>query len=40
MEKVKEFFMKPLFWGMTVGHLTVTLLVAVASIVYVTKYKK
>ncbi len=26
MEKAKEIFMKPLFWGITIGHLSLTLL--------------
>jgi len=40
MEKVKEFFMKPLFWGLTVGHLTLTVLGVLASIIYVRKFSK
>lgn len=40
MDKVKEFFMKPLFWGITVGHLTLTILGVIASVTYVKKYSK
>ena len=40
MEKVKEYFMKPVFWGITVGHLTLTVLSVIASVVYLRKFSK
>ncbi|WP_262485916.1 hypothetical protein [Croceivirga radicis] len=40
MEKVKEIFMRPLFWGITVGHLALTVLASVASIIYIKKLSK
>ncbi len=40
MEKVKEVFMKPLFWGITVGHLFITVLAILVSLWYSRNYAK
>lgn len=40
MEKFKETFMKPLFWGVTVGHLAISVVMTVASIIYIKKFSK
>ncbi len=40
MEKVKEIFMKPLFWGITVGHLVIVALGITVSVIYVKKFSK
>jgi len=40
MEKVKEIFMKPLFWGITVGHLAITAIALGVSVWYMKKSSK
>lgn len=40
MEQVKSFFMTPIFWGITVGHLMLTILGVIVSVFYVSKYSK